>query len=245
MADYAGNPTFGENIYLVETSDAVLGGIDGVANLPAKNLADRTQYLKRSNDRMIGLIADFAAIAAPDGFLECDGSRILRATYADLFAVTSLNWGLRFDESVTPNQFESVDRVGDTVTTHPFNTGDAVNVKQTNADSTAVIQDGGVDVAPDDVVYVRRVDANNFTLHPTALDATNNTNALSAVNFDALNGFVIEYDDQFSLPDLRGRVAKGVSASTADYSGKEARIEPAAGASDIVAHSLIKCIKFE
>jgi len=40
-----------------------------------------------------GLIAAFASPFAPDGWLECAGQEISRATYANLFAVIGTNWG--------------------------------------------------------------------------------------------------------------------------------------------------------
>ncbi|HBY9629576.1 TPA: hypothetical protein MJA58_19950, partial [Klebsiella pneumoniae] len=35
-----------EEIYLLRRNDRVLGGVDGVANMQARQLANRTQYLK-------------------------------------------------------------------------------------------------------------------------------------------------------------------------------------------------------
>ena len=40
-----------------------------------------------------GSIITYGASTPPDGYLECDGSAISRATYADLFAVIGVNWG--------------------------------------------------------------------------------------------------------------------------------------------------------
>ncbi|EOZ4489058.1 tail fiber protein, partial [Salmonella enterica subsp. diarizonae] len=36
-----------EDVYQIETSDPVLGGPEGVSNRPQKQLANRTQWLKK------------------------------------------------------------------------------------------------------------------------------------------------------------------------------------------------------
>ena len=41
------NPQWSEGIYQLETTDPVLGGPNGIANRQAKELAARTQYLKK------------------------------------------------------------------------------------------------------------------------------------------------------------------------------------------------------
>lgn len=40
-----------------------------------------------------GTIFDYAGSSAPTGFLECDGSSVLRATYASLFTAIGTTWG--------------------------------------------------------------------------------------------------------------------------------------------------------
>ena len=42
---------------------------------------------------MVGLVLPFAGSSAPAGWLLCDGSSVLRATYADLFAVVGTTYG--------------------------------------------------------------------------------------------------------------------------------------------------------
>ena len=44
-------------------------------------------------DVPVGTFIEFAAVTPPDGFLECDGSEISRATYLDLFNVLGETWG--------------------------------------------------------------------------------------------------------------------------------------------------------
>jgi chromosome segregation ATPase len=42
--------TWEPNVYQIETTDAVSGGTDGVANIQPKQLADRTRFLKDELD---------------------------------------------------------------------------------------------------------------------------------------------------------------------------------------------------
>lgn len=44
-------------------------------------------------DQGIGIVSMFGGTSVPTGFLACDGSSVLRATYADLFAVIGTAWG--------------------------------------------------------------------------------------------------------------------------------------------------------
>ena len=49
-----------------------------------------------------GMVAPFAVNTAPTGWLECDGSAVSRATYADLFSALGTTWGVG-DGSTTFN----------------------------------------------------------------------------------------------------------------------------------------------
>ena len=46
-----------------------------------------------ASSNIVGSVISFAGNAAPTGFLECNGSAISRATYADLFAIIGTNYG--------------------------------------------------------------------------------------------------------------------------------------------------------
>lgn len=50
MANLPEDPTYDAGVYQIETTDAVLGGPSGPTNLPLKNLANRTAYLKEHVD---------------------------------------------------------------------------------------------------------------------------------------------------------------------------------------------------
>lgn len=53
MASVTENPTWEPGIYQLETTDPVMGGPDGISNLQAKQLANRTKYLKQTSDEVV------------------------------------------------------------------------------------------------------------------------------------------------------------------------------------------------
>lgn len=94
---------FTAGVYQIETSDPVVGGVDGVNNLGAKALANRTLWLKGQVEALqaalgsagmpVGSVIWRAANAAPAGFLICNGATVSRATYAALFGVIGTVFG--------------------------------------------------------------------------------------------------------------------------------------------------------
>lgn len=58
MANLPETPVFTADIYQIETTDRVLGGPDGVVNLQAKQIADRTAYLKQEVEAAAGIAVD-------------------------------------------------------------------------------------------------------------------------------------------------------------------------------------------
>ncbi|GKX49253.1 phage tail protein [Pectobacterium carotovorum] len=65
MANLSENPQWVDGIYQIETSDPVAGGPDGVSNRQAKELASRTSYLKKEQEKMGSDLATHAAAADP------------------------------------------------------------------------------------------------------------------------------------------------------------------------------------
>ncbi|WP_339521648.1 glycine-rich domain-containing protein [Pseudomonas sp. EL_65y_Pfl2_R96] len=53
MADLPESPNWAPGVYQLETSDPVLGGPEGITNLPAKQLANRTGWLKKKIDALL------------------------------------------------------------------------------------------------------------------------------------------------------------------------------------------------
>ncbi|MFJ5335957.1 phage tail protein, partial [Pectobacterium sp. CHL-2024] len=65
MANLSENPQWVDGIYQIETSDPVAGGPDGVSNRQAKELASRTSYLKKEQEKTGSDLATHVATADP------------------------------------------------------------------------------------------------------------------------------------------------------------------------------------
>jgi microcystin-dependent protein len=205
MANYAGSPTYGENIYLVETTDQVVGGPDGTANISAKELADRTAYFKALNDAEIGKIILWPEGTAPANHLKCNGARLDRATYQALFDLYGNRFGVRIvagGGGIT--DFETTDRFGNAVA-HGFGTEDLVNIEAFGIAWSIKFAGVGADITPATDCYVRVLTANTFSLHPSASDATNNLNAAEQISIEVGNYATVELPDKVSVPDLRSQ----------------------------------------
>ena len=72
MATIPSSPTWSDDVYQIETTDAVLGGPDGVINVQAKQLADRTEYLKQEVEAA-GTVADGADTKADSALAQIAG----------------------------------------------------------------------------------------------------------------------------------------------------------------------------
>ena len=96
MANLSETVTYEAGIYQLETTDPVEGGVEGVSNRQARQLANRTAYLK-SRIVPVGTIIALAGSTPPAGYLECDGSALSRATYAALFAVLGTTYNQTTD----------------------------------------------------------------------------------------------------------------------------------------------------
>lgn len=202
MGTYIGNGNFDEDVYILETTDPVLGGETGELNKAAKNLANRTEYLRINR---IAEIATFAMPTAPDGWLNCEGQSVDRVgIYADLFGLILL----RFSKFITDGNI-STDEF--TSPLHGFVTGDSVTVENfwPNNNGFSILNDG-IQIEPDDILFVRRSDDNLFKLHPTLNDANNDTNQIDIdIFFNSANSPNIYFSDKFQLPDMRESTATG------------------------------------
>lgn len=94
MANLIEQHTWATGIYQLETTDPVEGGAEGKSNEQAKQLANRTAWLKkRLLDDLVGALIIWPTSTPPEGYLECDGSALSRTTYAALFAVLGTTYG--------------------------------------------------------------------------------------------------------------------------------------------------------
>ncbi|MEQ9891378.1 hypothetical protein [Pectobacterium aroidearum] len=65
MANLSESPQWADGIYQIEMSDPVVGGPDGVSNRQAKELANRTSYLKKEQEKTGSDLATHVATADP------------------------------------------------------------------------------------------------------------------------------------------------------------------------------------
>lgn len=64
MANVTESATYEAGVYQIETTDPVLGGANGIANVQAKQLANRTKYLKVRADQVDAAATGFASLDA-------------------------------------------------------------------------------------------------------------------------------------------------------------------------------------
>ena len=60
MANLKETAEWPNGIYRIELTDPVVGGEDGIDNIQAKQLANRTQYLKKKMDGMEGTVESYS-----------------------------------------------------------------------------------------------------------------------------------------------------------------------------------------
>ena len=97
MANIAEETKWENDVYELAIGDDIIGGPDGVDNLPHKQLANRTAWLKQQVDGFqnmpTGSLIIWPTATPPAGYLECDGSALSRTTYAALYAVLGVTYG--------------------------------------------------------------------------------------------------------------------------------------------------------
>ncbi|HQR82506.1 MAG TPA: hypothetical protein PK283_06330, partial [Thiotrichales bacterium] len=64
MANLTESQTWENGVYQLETTDPILGGPNGIANTQAKQLANRTAYLKQRADQVDAAKAGHASLGA-------------------------------------------------------------------------------------------------------------------------------------------------------------------------------------
>ncbi|WP_443091361.1 phage tail protein [Basfia succiniciproducens] len=100
MANLKETAVWTDGIYQIEKTDPVVGGEDGISNLQAKQLADRTLYLKKQVENcspkdtsdvlnalknlLIGIPFPYPLVAVPDGCLAMNGQAFSKTVYPEL-----------------------------------------------------------------------------------------------------------------------------------------------------------------
>jgi hypothetical protein len=81
MANLTEITQFDTSVYQIETTDPVLGGANGIANVQAKQLANRTQYLKVRTDQVDAAASGFGTLDARLDLMQAD----ISGTDIDMF----------------------------------------------------------------------------------------------------------------------------------------------------------------
>jgi microcystin-dependent protein len=149
-----------------------------------------------------GAISSFAGIAAPAGWLLCDGSAYSETSYAALFATIVVNKGTVTVTIASPAVF--------TLTNHGLIAGDIVYLETTGALPTGL--------SPDTPYYVisSGLTTNAFEVSATRGGSAINTSGSQSGThtlFRAPYANANMSAGNFTVPDLRGRVAVGYSGS--------------------------------
>jgi microcystin-dependent protein len=155
-----------------------------------------------------GAIMQYAGIAAPSGYLLCNGSQVLRSAYSTLFNILNPNIGtvsiaVGVNTTITKNN-------------HGLATGDKIYFTST----------GTLPLPGNMIFYASVVNSNSFRLATSVLNLTNGvlvstsvaepqSGVHSIVRSPYGNG---DGSITFHLPDFRGRVATGThSNSVSNY----------------------------
>lgn len=214
MGNYAGSNTFPANVYQFELTDQVQGGPDGTDNVPLKQLADRTVFLKTQADNMVGMVAPFAMPSAPAGWLKANGAKLSTTTYAGLLAKIG-----RYFENRFVGPYSGGETVFTTETAHGYATGAEVRIKAL-AGSVGILV-SATNVTDDTVaLYIRSITATTFSLHISSANATGNIDAGVLITWGSTPDVVIFAPSVFSTPDLRGEFVRGWDDAKGTDSGR-------------------------
>ncbi|HEX5247516.1 MAG TPA: phage tail protein [Gaiellaceae bacterium] len=149
-----------------------------------------------------GTVSSFAGVAAPTGWLICDGSPYSQTTYAALFAAIVASKGTVTVTIASPGVF--------TLINHGLIVGDTVYLETTGALPTGLTADTPY------YVIAAGLTSNAFELSTTRAGTAINTTGSQSGSHTL---FYAPYANSnmsagsFTLPDLRGRVAVGYSGS--------------------------------
>lgn len=116
MANLPESSSWNAGVYQIETTDDVIGGVNGVANAQAKALANRTLYLKNWLETGSTLLNRILAIDGYGSGIDADKVRGLPADFSALLAAT----GYQKFPSGLVMQWGSADTLGATYKTVTF-----------------------------------------------------------------------------------------------------------------------------
>ena len=183
-------------------SRSIVVGDQIVTGITAKTLTDIEGFTNPT-----GTINNYAARIAPTGWLNCDGSAVSRATYANLFAVLAASLGTVTCTSATPAVV--------TNTAHGLSTGDAIYLTGTAPTGLTI----------NTLYYIVRIDANSYNLASSRANAYAATKLATSSTGSGLTAWDCPYglgdgSTTFTLPDLRGRTTAGMDTTGGTAAGR-------------------------
>lgn len=92
MANVTETPVFEAGVYQIETTDPVLAGENGIANVQAKQLANRTAYLKTITDEVIEARGDKATLTERLDIIESITGDLEETSAVSVQQAVSLDW---------------------------------------------------------------------------------------------------------------------------------------------------------
>lgn len=152
----------------------------------------------------VGSSIDFSGTVIPTGWMQEDGSSLLRASYPALYSALTASSGAVIISSANPGVV--------TLVNHPYQTGDCVSFTTTGALPTAI--------TPSTNYYVVYVNTSTFSLATTYANAIAGTKinttdgTQSGVHTLTWNPWGIADATHFYLPDMGGLSSEGSSQLT-------------------------------
>ena len=133
MANLKLLPRWTEGVYQLEETDPVMGGENGIDNQQAKDLGNRTEFLRQENLELrklldtvkeelkneietnatlirktvpAGVVLFLAGPVEPEGWMICNGRKLKKSEFPDLFNAIGTTWGGGDDYFNLPESFE-------------------------------------------------------------------------------------------------------------------------------------------
>lgn len=210
MGTLAESASWEAGIYQLETSDPVLGGPDGIDNLQAKQLANRTLYLKGLVEALTtGKQPLDATLTALAGVVTA-ANQMLYSTGPDAFATTSLSAFIRTllddaDAAAARTTLGAAPLASPAFTGTPTVPTAAVGTNTTQAASTAFAQ-AAVGIGQVSMFAMSTPPAGWLKANGAAISRATYAALFAAIGttFGAGDG-----STTFNVPDMRGEFARG------------------------------------
>ncbi len=204
LLDWLGSAAQGDILYRGSSSWAYLApGTSGQLLQTNGASANPTWVSPSATTFPPGIVIPYGGISAPSGYLMCDGSSVLRASYADLYDIICPSKGTFTVTIATPGVV--------TLTSHGMQTGDRVELTTDGSLPTGLTAYTNY--------YVIYIDANSFNL------ATSYANAIASTAIDTSGTqsgtHTLRYipngtadSTHFNVPDMVGAAPRGAGTST-------------------------------